>query len=249
MSRNGPPAPPTKFGSAGSMQAKLAGDRGAAGRLGPAAGHAGIPPPAIAWPGRKTPLQAKASLPALQLQVVQRMLVAAPKSRVWHCNTCAGVGTDESFDYGYAEVAPAWACTAGHIAWQAGPSPAAPPLPAPAPILQAPVVHYPFPQSVPRYVYRWCTKKAAKAAVQNGITKTGGVHGGIPTLVQPMDKRTAEGGGGIGIVSAEACLRIDTSQIPEIAQRQANSVNIVKGRGNTEAKILVDIPAGAIEIV
>lgn len=237
--------PPTRFAPGGRGSVQPARGVGARMHAAPStrqiqaqrAARTGIAPPPTQF-GRSGAVQARG--------VVQRAVIAT--SQVWHCATCAGGGVDESFDWYYAEQAPTWACQHGHINWAAGPSPVAP---VPAPVVVAPVVpqiEYPFPSTgVPRYLYRWCTKSAAQNAVANGITKTGGVHDGIPTLVKPGTKSSAENGGGIGIRSAEACLRIDTDAIPEIHNRQANSVNFVKGRNNSEYKVLVSIPAEAIE--
>jgi hypothetical protein len=109
------------------------------------------------------------------------------------------------------------------------------------------VLEYPFPVIVPKLLYRWCSNAAAKDAVATGITKVGGVHDGIPTMVKLIKKDKAQGGGGVGIVSADRCLEIDTSAIPEIAGRKPNSINAVKAKGGTEYKILVSIPAKAIK--
>jgi hypothetical protein len=112
--------------------------------------------------------------------------------------------------------------------------------------VEADVVEYPFPLVVPKLLYRWCSTGDGKEAAKNGITKTGGVHDGIPTMPNLISKDFARAGGGVGIVDASRCLQIDTSLIPEIAGKKPNSINSVKAKGGAEYKILVTIPARAI---
>ncbi|WP_052733189.1 eCIS core domain-containing protein [Methanosarcina mazei] len=113
---------------------------------------------------------------------------------------------------------------------------------------------YPFPvgQAIPQFLYRWCTRGEAQTAIRRGIRinrELGGIHAGIPTMPNLITREQAQrNGGGVGIRSAEACLRIDTHQIPQIAQRQDNSIRRTPAQGGTEFKILVDIPPGAIKI-
>nr|WP_321402477.1 hypothetical protein [uncultured Desulfobacter sp.] len=112
-----------------------------------------------------------------------------------------------------------------------------------------PLVEYPFPTgAIPQYVYRWCSRQAAQQALTSGIVKTGGIHDGIPTLSVQITRKQAETGGGMGIVNAEVHLQINLRLIPQIRDRQPNSINKVSSRsGHPEWKILVTIPANAIQ--
>ncbi len=107
-------------------------------------------------------------------------------------------------------------------------------------------VEYPFPVAVPPILYRWCSTADARDAVTNGITKTGGVHDGIPTMPKLISKDKARGGGGVGIVSSDRCLQITTALIPEIFAKKSNSLNMVRAKAGIEYKVLVTIPAAAI---
>lgn len=110
-------------------------------------------------------------------------------------------------------------------------------------------VEYPFPDIVPRKLYRWCSRDEAATALRTGIIKYGGVHDGIPTTPNFIPKKKAEGGGGVGIVSTDVCLEIDTSLIPEINKKQGNSINKVRAKAGLEYKVLVSIPPGALRDV
>jgi hypothetical protein len=110
-------------------------------------------------------------------------------------------------------------------------------------------VEYPFPDIVPKKLYRWCSKGEAATALSIGIIKYGGIHDGIPTTPNFIDKKKAEGGGGVGIVSTDVCLEIDTDFIPEINKKQGNSLNKVRAKAGLEYKVLVSIPPGAIKDV
>ena len=107
---------------------------------------------------------------------------------------------------------------------------------------------YPFPDRHPQVVYRWCSKTDADDAVKNGIVKYGDIHDGIPTMPNKITKEKAKGGGGVGIVSADAMIEIDLSLIPQIRDKKPNSLRQTTAKGGAEWKIIVTIPAGAISI-
>jgi hypothetical protein len=106
---------------------------------------------------------------------------------------------------------------------------------------------YPFSDltSVPEILFRYCSKPEADSAQRDGIKHYGGIDYGIPTTPLRMKKEEAKTVA--GIVSADACISIATKSIPEIAQRKDNSLRKTTAKTGVEYKVLVDIPASAIE--
>ena len=89
-------------------------------------------------------------------------------------------------------------------------------------------------------LYRWTSTEGAKDAGKNGITLQGGGQDGIPT--SPSSKRGAAMGS--GAISFDYLLIITPSLIPNFQARYTGTRN-----GPKEIKVLVSIPAAAIQVV
>ncbi|MEJ0047352.1 MAG: hypothetical protein WDN04_15505 [Rhodospirillales bacterium] len=89
-------------------------------------------------------------------------------------------------------------------------------------------------------LYRWTSSASAKDAKKQGIAMQGTEQDGIPT--SPSGKRGAALGS--GAVSLDCLLIITVSKIPNFRARYTGTRN-----GPKEIKVLVNIPADAIEVV